>query len=215
VGAPLAPPGRRGWTRRLFAWLTATGDETSHRLYGRRKQALLGDVRGTVVELGPGTGANLRYYRPDVRWIGIEPNLYMHPYLRRRAAHLDMNADLRVGIAETLNLPEQSVDAVVSTLVLCSVDDVAATLREVQRVLKPGGRFVFVEHVAAPQGTPLCRAQQLTRPVWRRCVDGCHPDRETWRSLEAAGFSHLDYERFDVALPIPIVRPHIAGMAVT
>jgi ubiquinone/menaquinone biosynthesis C-methylase UbiE len=200
--------------RRLFAWLTASSDETSHRLYGRRKQALLGDLGGTVVELGPGTGANLRYYRPDVRWIGVEPNLYMHQYLRRRADGLGMNADLRVGLAEALDLPEASADAVVSTLVLCSVDDVAETLREVQRVLKPGGRFVFIEHVAAPRGTPMRRAQQLIRPVWQLCVDGCHPDRETWRSLEAAGFSHLDYERFDAAQPMPIVRPHIAGTAV-
>jgi ubiquinone/menaquinone biosynthesis C-methylase UbiE len=149
-----------------------------------------------------------------VRWIGIEPNVYMHPYLRRRAAAIDINADLRVGLAEALDLPAQSADAVVSTLVLCSVDDVAATLREAQRVLKPGGRFVFLEHVAAPRGTPLRRAQQLIRPVWQRCVDGCHPDRETWRSLEAAGFAHLDYERFDAAQPMPIVCPHIAGTAV-
>src|SRR5205823_476161 len=136
------------------------------------------------------------YYGKDVRWTGVEPNVYMHRYLRQQAVRLGIDANRRVGTAERVEVPSESIDAVVGTLVLCSVDDVAATLREVQRVLRPGGRFVFIEHVAAPRGTALRRVQAVVRPMWQCCADGCHLDRETWVALEEAGFARLDYERF-------------------
>src|SRR5439155_26769491 len=132
-----------------------------------RKRALLGTLHGTVLEIGPGTGANLPYYPPDIQWVGVEPNPYMHPYLQKEAGRRGLRADLRTGVAERLPLPDESVDAVVSTLALCSVADLPQVLREVRRVLRPGGRFIFIEHVASPPGTRLRRLQNLVRPVWQ------------------------------------------------
>lgn len=203
----------RVW-HRVFAWVIAHSEEATNRLLGARKQALFAGLRGTVLEIGPGTGANLPFLPPDVRWIGVEPNPYMHRYLREKAARLGREVEIRCGTAEHLDLPDESVDAVIATLVLCSVDDVTQSLREIWRVLKPDGQFVFIEHVAAPRGTLLRRLQELVQPVWSVIADGCHPDRETWVALEQAGFRDLRYERFELAVPLRIIAPCIAGVAV-
>lgn len=177
----------------------------------RHKRELLGGLEGTVLELGPGTGANLAYYGSRVRLIGVEPNPHMHPYLRREAAQRGRPIEIRHGRAERLDLADASVDAVVATLVLCSVDDPEAALAEVRRVLKPGGRFVFLEHVAAPPGTWRRRLQRAVQPVWTFLGEGCRPDRETWLAIGRAGFREVTAEHFE--LPVPIVWPHIAGWA--
>ncbi len=204
---------RRGLSARWFAWLLSHGEGFDRELYGPRKRGLLGPLRGTVVEIGPGAGVNLPYYDPAVRWIGVEPNVHFHAGLREKAAALGLDADVRPGLAERLGLPEASADAVVSTLVLCSVGDLDAAFAEIRRVLRPEGRFVFIEHVAAPPGSGLRRVQRVARPLWGVVADGCRPDRETGRRIEAAGFADVQIERFDPAMPLPIVRPHIAGTA--
>lgn len=204
---------RPAWSQRLFAWVTEKSEAFEKQLYDGRKRALFGDLAGEVLEIGPGTGANLPYFPPGIRWIGVEPNLYMHRYLREKAERLGMVVDLRTGAAERLEVAENSVDAVVMTLVLCSVSNVADALHEVLRVLKPSGRFVFIEHVAAPSGTRLRSAQRLIRPLWKVMGDGCNPDRETWVALDNAGFDTVSYERFEVAAPLKIAAPTIAGMA--
>lgn len=140
----------------------------------------------------------------------------LQDFLFRTIAHeagrLGLAVDLRLGTAERLEAEDNSVDAVVSTLVLCTVPDVAATLQEVLRVLKPGGRFLFMEHVAAPRGTRLRRVQQWIRPLWKVIGDGCHPDRETWTIIETAGFDSVKIEHFQA--PFPIFGPHIMGEAI-
>ena len=197
--------------KRLFAWMMAQGSPEYERAVGDRKQALFGDLHGDVLEIGPGTGPNLPYYPHDIHLIGIEPNRFMYPYLEKSCGRLGINIDLRSGTAEHLSAEDNSIDAVVSTLVLCSVPDLAGSLQEILRVLKPGGRFLFIEHVAAPHGTWLRRIQRGIRPVWKVIGDGCHPDRETWIALENAGFESVDYQHFQA--PFPIVSPHIVGVA--
>ncbi len=177
------------------------------------KVRLFAGISGTVLEIGPGAGANLRHMAgKNVRWIGVEPNPYMNHHLRREARRIGIDVDLRLGTAEELPIEAGTADFVVSTLVLCSVVDQARALREIIRVLKPGGRFVFIEHVAAPRSTLLRRVQAAVKPLWKRMGDGCHPDRSTRESLEAAGFAGLEIEEFNA--PLPVVRPHIAGMAI-
>lgn len=192
----------------------AHGDAMQDDLYGRRKSALFAGLHGTVVEIGPGTGINLPYFPTGIRYVGVEPNPHMHPFLRKKAEALGLAVELHTATLEQLALEDASVDAVVSTLVLCSVPDEAATLGEIRRVLRPGGRFYFIEHVAAPPGTALRRMQQIVKPAWRLVADGCRPDRETGRLLEAAGFAEIHCEAFDLDQPFSLVKPHIAGMAV-
>jgi len=203
---------RGGVRKRIFAWALHKFNGRYEREIASRKRALLGGLTGTVVEIGPGTGPNLRYYAKTVRWIGIEPNPYMRAYLGREAARAGIAAEMRGGTVEAMACANDAADAVVGTLVLCSVSDLRAALAEILRVLKPGGRFVFVEHVAAEPGTPLRQWQRRLRPCFHYLADGCNADRETWRAIESAGFAEVHLEHFDG--PVPIVRPHIAGVAI-
>lgn len=205
---PMEIPGYK----RIVPWLLARGNRAYERWMAERKRRLLGGLSGTVVEIGPGAGANLPYLRGDVRWIGVEPNPYARPYLERAAQEAGVTHEVREGSAERLPVTDASADAVVGTLVLCSVADVGAALREIRRVLKPGGRFVFIEHVAAEPGTLRRRVQRWVRPLWRVIADGCHPDRETLAAIRAAGFARVEAEQF--LAPAGLVAPHIAGIAV-
>src|SRR5215467_7373135 len=138
---PIDTPGRSspvhsGWRARVFAFLLRKVNAKYERLMAVRKRTLLGDLRGTVLEIGPGAGVNLRHYDPSVRWIGIEPNPYMRAYLEKEAERCGLQVDLGTGNAEQLDIADQSIDAVVCTLVLCSVLDVGRALKEICRVLK-------------------------------------------------------------------------------
>lgn len=176
------------------------------------KRKFLPTLHGNVLEIGPGTGPNLQYYSRAVRWFGIEPNIAMTAYLWQEAQRLGFAANLCEGTAEKLPAADNSMDAVVSTLVLCSVRQPGQAIQEILRVLKPGGQFVFIEHVAAPRGTFRRSMQSFVRPVWSFAADGCQPNRETWTLVEGAGFSHVELEHFH--LDVPIVGPHIAGVAI-
>ena len=213
----------RSWHQRFLAWGTDKAnhaDDEEIKLHdcqdyatmAQLKRSLLGKLQGRVLEIGPGAGANLSYYPTDIDWVGVEPNLFMHPYIRQEAdRHGLKNIELHGERAETLPVEDASVDAVVSTYVLCSVTDIDATLKDIQRVLKPGGTFVFMEHVAATDGTCTRTVQEGITPVWKTVFDHCHPNRETWMYLEAAGFESVHYQSF--RLSIPIISPHIAGVA--
>jgi len=136
----------------------------------------------------------------------------MHHYLQAKARSLDIAVHLRTGIAEEIGFEDASFDAVVSTLVLCSVNNLTRSLQEILRVLRPGGRFVFIEHVAAPDGTRTRRAQRWIHPIWKVIGDGCDAGRKTWTAIEQAGFESVNLRHFRV--PYPIVGPHICGVAV-
>ncbi len=198
--------------QKLFAHSLALGDEAQHRIYGDRKRRLFADLGGTVVEIGPGTGVNLPYLPDGIRWVGLEPNPHMHDLLRPKLEGRDLDAELRTNPAQDTGLPDASVDAVISTLVLCSVPHLDETLDEVRRILRPGGRFLFIEHVAAEPGRWLRWVQSGIRPLWRPLADGCRPDRDTGAALDRAGFAEVTYERFDTGLPV--VAPHIIGTAI-
>jgi SAM-dependent methyltransferase len=206
---PPSPPLRETWALRLQAWFLSRENPRYERIISPRKTVLFGGARGSVLELGPGGGQNFRYLPRTVRWTGIEPNPFCHPHLRRKAAEYGIPAAIIAARAESLPLPDASVDWVVGTLVLCTVPDPRAALREVLRVLRPGGTYAFIEHVAAPPGAGMRSVQRLIRPLWERISGGCRPDRETWLLLDEVGFMDLSIEHFRI--PAPIVSPHIAG----
>ena len=110
-----------------------------------------------------------------------------------------------------MSLTDSSVDAVIGTLVLCSVSELQLVLLEIIRVLKPGGRFYFIEHVAAPTGSWLSLLQGGVRPAWQYLFDGCQSNAKTLEEIKAAGFSKVIYEEFQA--PLPVVSPHISGFA--
>lgn len=196
---------------RFFAWLYPKILGPHEAQLVDRKRALFAEVRGTVLEIGPGTGANLSLLPEPVHWIGIEPNPYMHPMIRAEAAKLGRDIDLRSGSVEHLDVPDASIDAVIATLVFCSVANPGRGVQEIRRVLKPGGRFLFVEHVGAPAGTWPRRIQRWVRPGWSLLADGCQPDRDTGRLITEAGFRSVQIDPFK--LPFPIIGPHILGVA--
>jgi SAM-dependent methyltransferase len=206
--------GRRGLRQRLFAF--AYRSAMSDSLMGEvadHKRRLLKPLRGTIVEFGPGTGANFDYLdAAAIDWIGVEPNLFMHPALLHEAERHGVRGQLTSGTAEATGLPDACADAVISTHVMCSVEDTHAAYLEALRLLKPGGIFAFVDHVGAPRGSLLRRVQRLIRPVWSFAADGCRPDRDLEASLRAAGFAAVDIAHFSIAAPI--VSPHIAGRAI-
>jgi SAM-dependent methyltransferase len=176
--------------------------------------ALLGALRGTVLELGPGAGAGLRHYSPNVRWIGVEPDAGQRARLRHEAARLGRRAQVLPGRAERLDLADGSVDAAVGSLVLCSVTDQAVALAELYRVLRPGGRYVFAEHVAAPAGTWLRRAQCAWAALAGTFGARCAPDRDSLPAIERAGFDVVELHSYLRPGPFGAGIPHIAGAAV-
>ena len=200
-----------GLSKRWFAWALSHMAKRYDALLADRKRDLLGRLDGTVVEIGPGTGTNFRYYPGDVRWIGVEPNPYMHAYLRHAGIAAGFAVDVRQSHAESMDLADGFADVVVATAVLCSVRDQSVVLREIRRVLKPGGRFVFLEHVGADRTTSLRKVQHLVRPFWHFVADGCDPARDTGQAIIDAGFEPIHVETFK--LPLGPVATHIAGVA--
>jgi len=174
---------------------------------------LIGQAQGEVLEIGAGDGGNLPFYNGNAQVTLLEPNPYMIHYLNEACGRSD-NVCIRVveGFGETLPFPDASFDTVITAHVLCSVSDQAQVLTEIRRVLRPGGRFLFVEHVAAHPGSGTYRWQRAVNPLWRRVGDGCHLTHDTGAMIEAAGFAHTQIERFDAPFP-NLVSPHVSGWA--
>jgi ubiquinone/menaquinone biosynthesis C-methylase UbiE len=198
---------------RFNAWLLAKFEDDLHEELGSRKAEHIGSLAGTVIEIGAGNGVNFRYYPPGVRVVAYEPNPYMHDRLHVSARVHGLDVELRAVSAERLDFEDDSVDAVVCTLVLCTVPNPDQVISEVRRVLKPGGRFFFIEHVAAEPGTLTRRMQDLLHGPWHYVFEGCHTNRETSTLLEEAGFSRVEIDRFTSGKMPSVVVPQIAGVA--
>lgn len=177
------------------------------------KAALLRGVHGRVLEIGAGGGRNLPAYGPDVDLVALEPSRRRRRRLRRAAARLGREVDIVPGRAENLRLPDASVDAVVATYVLCSVDDRRAALAGVARVLRPGGHFVYAEHVGAPAGTGSAVAQRVVDGVTRP-FGGCAQRPDTEAAIAGSALEQVDSWRFTVT-GLPGVRvPVVLGRCV-
>jgi ubiquinone/menaquinone biosynthesis C-methylase UbiE len=179
-----------------------------------KRKSLLASARGRVVEIGAGTGFNLAHYPNQLdELIVSEPNDAMRARARRRLDQGGVAATLVDASAESLPLPDDSVDTVVATLVLCTVPDQDAALREIRRVLKPGGRLLFIEHVRSEDPKRAKWQDRFERP-WTVLADGCHPNRDTRAALESAGFRVELAEQGDMPKFPRLVRPYILGEAV-
>jgi SAM-dependent methyltransferase len=194
------------------AFFTAMGGYLD-RLMRSRKQRVFTNVPREIVELGPGVGANFRYLPPGTRVIAVEPNPAMHARLRARAARYQIELELHGVVGERLDLPDASADMVLSSLVLCTVSDPARVLAEVQRVLRPGGRYAFVEHVVAKDRPLLRRVQRLVRRPWAWIFEGCSCERDLADVVARAGFASLDVEEYRINSPVLPFNTHVAGVA--
>ncbi len=178
-----------------------------------RRRRVLSAARGYVLEIGAGTGLNLPFYGAAVdRLVLSEPDPAMAARLVERTNREARSVEVIEAGAERLPFPDDSFDTVVSTMVLCTVEDPAAALAEIARVLRPGGRLLFVEHVRGDRR--LARRQDRVDPLWTRVALGCHCNRATPETLSA---SPLRIERLEGATwrGMPrIIRPLVVGEAV-
>lgn len=200
---------------RLFAagydWFLSGTEEAGLRDWRAR---LIADADGRVLEIGAGTGLNLGHYGPGVSDLTLaEPFGPMAKQLRDRVSESEREAAVVEAPAESLPFEDGEFDAAVSTLVLCTVDDQPASLAEIRRVLRPGGRLLFLEHVRSPSERTARWQDRLERP-WKWFGHGCHPNRDTRAEIEAAGFEIAAIQDHELPKSPPIVRPVIMGTAV-
>jgi len=179
-----------------------------------RRGELLASARGRVLELGAGTGLNLRHYPDDVDLVVSEPDPGMRARLKRRAGRDVTVVDAG---AESLPFPDDSFDTVVSTLVLCTVAHPDAALAEVRRVLAPEGVLAFYEHVRSPRAPFRAVQHSLDALFWTRALGGCRTTRDTEAAIRVAGFEPESIERgFQSSSLLTITAaPYILGVART
>jgi len=177
------------------------------------RRELLSGATGDVLEIGGGTGANLAHYGTGVRSLTItEPEAPMARRLQKRILERRPDAKLLRAPAEDLPFNDASFDTVVSTLVLCTVDDQPRALREVRRVLRPGGRLLFIEHVRG-EDPKLARLQDRMAPINRRIAHGCHCNRPTLEGIRGAGLEVGHVAHGELTHAPPFVRPLVVGTA--
>jgi ubiquinone/menaquinone biosynthesis C-methylase UbiE len=203
------------WGRAFSAFYDRAFEATEEAGLREMRSQLLRQARGRVLELGAGTGLNLELYPHE----GLdcltltEPDPHMFKQLRSRAKEVCQGADLVEAGAEDLPFEDDSYDTVVVTLVLCTVPDQTASLREISRVLKSDGRLLFLEHVRATNDPSLARWQDRLEAPWRFLGDGCHCNRDTVKGLRAADFEIGELECAELPKAPPIVRPLVKGVA--
>ena len=197
---------------RLYDKMTQSSEEAGLR---DKRRALLARAQGRTLEIGAGTGANLELY-PDAvtELVIIEPDEHMRRRLEAKLGGVGRKVEVAAAGAESLPFPDGSFDTAVATLVLCTIPDPDAALREVARVLKPDGRLLFLEHVRAEDAGTARWQDRLERP-WGWFGRGCHPNRDTLATIEASQLEVAEVERDEFPKAPPIVRPLIAGEART
>jgi ubiquinone/menaquinone biosynthesis C-methylase UbiE len=180
-----------------------------------RRAELLASAGGATLELGAGTGLNLRHYPAAVTDLVLaEPDPHMARRLRARVAQAGRRAEVVDAPAERLPFEDARFDTAVVTLVLCTVQDPARALEEIARVLKPGGRLLFLEHVRTPDAPRLARWQDRLERPWGWVAGGCHPNRDTMAALEASPLDVESVQRGEMPKAPPLVKPLVAGAAV-
>jgi ubiquinone/menaquinone biosynthesis C-methylase UbiE len=178
-----------------------------------RRQALA-KATGRTIDIGAGTGANIGLYPAAVTELVLaEPDPHMLKRLRPKLAESGTEADVVAAPAGKLPFADSSFDTAVFTLVLCTVPDPEAALVEAARILRPGGRLLFVEHVRADD-PKLARWQDRLERPWRFCGDGCHCNRDTVATIEASPLAVEQVERGELPKAPPIVRPLTYGSAI-
>lgn len=205
----------------MFQWLMGKFyDRIMHdaeqKCLGEWRQSLFQNISGDVLELGCGTGVNLQFYPNDIkRLVLIEPSAHMRQQLDAKIApYKHFNIKVLHDKAEHLSLADSSFDTVICTLVLCSVENMEKALSEIHRVLRPHGKLIFIEHVAAINNLKRYRWQRRLAFLWKTIFAGCHITRHTDKAILEAGFKMLEFDRQSMRGVPPVARPSIRGIAV-
>lgn len=200
----------RGFSALYDRCLQGTEEAGLHEI----RRELLANARGRTVEVGAGTGINLDLYPDAVQELVMtEPDPHMAKRLRPKLAGSAREAAVVEAPAEQLPFEDSSFDTVTATLVFCTVPDPRAALAEAARVLRPGGRLLFLEHVRS-EDPGLARWQDRLERPWRFLGDGCHCNRDTVAAISASGFELGRVERDELPKAPPIVRPLAVGEAI-
>ncbi len=185
------------------------------RVFGPHRRRLLTAAHGRVVDVGAGTGANLPHYPwPQVsELVLLDPSPGMLDRSGRRAAQMGVAPHLLKRRAEELPFEDETLDTIVFTLSLCTIPNLGGALSEARRVLRPDGRLLVMEHVRAKE-RGLAAWQDRLAPLWGLISCGCHLNRDTRATIEAAGFVFDSVQGFqEQHIPWPIVQPHLIGVA--
>ena len=202
------------WGRIFAAGYDTFQANMERNFLGDIRRELLSEASGRVVEIGSGTGANLQHYpRTIEELVCTEPEEPMARRLRRKAETSGLPVQVVETGAEDLPFEDGSFDTAVTTLVLCTVDDPERAVSELARVLKPGGRLIFLEHVRSPD-PGLAKWQDRLHPLWVRFGHGCHCNRPTLETIEASPLQVEFHRRGRIPKAPPIVRPLLTGVAV-
>jgi ubiquinone/menaquinone biosynthesis C-methylase UbiE len=198
---------------RLYRRIRQTAEKRGEREHRRQ---LLAGLAGRVVEIGAGDGANFDLYPPEVtEVVAVEPERHLRSSAEEAARRAPVKITVVNGFADALPLEDASVDAGIASLVLCTVPDPATALRELYRVIRPGGELRFYEHVHAHR-QPLRAFLEIAyrSRIWPTIAGGCNPTRETGRAIEAAGFQTERCERIPFSPSVIVPKlPHLLGVA--
>jgi ubiquinone/menaquinone biosynthesis C-methylase UbiE len=199
----------------LFARMYMRMSHKRHETEDEHRRRLLDGLSGKVIEVGAGNGLNFSLYPHTVEHVlAVEPEALLRKAAIEEAAKAPVEIEVVDGLASDLPAADRSQDAVVASLVLCSVPDQAEALAEMRRVLKPGGELRFYEHVISRKAWPARFMRFADATFWPRVGGGCHMARDTLPAIEAAGFEVESSERFPYSpgAPVPAI-PHILGAA--
>lgn len=201
------------WRSRFERSVLDAGAADSHETLGDRKAAAIGSMTGTVVELGPGTGANMRYFADGVHVVAIEPNPHMHERLNAEAEKYGVDLEIRSLRSESIDIDDGVADGVVGTLLLCGVEDPSSVIAEAHRVLKPGSTYFFLEHVHASDGSWMRRVQRLMKRPHEWLFNGCRIDQDSGSLLRAGPFDAVHFDEIDRGRGAAWCRHQIIGTA--
>ena len=177
---------------------------------GPHRHRQLAGLHGDVIEIGAGNGLNFAHYPPEVtRILALEPEPRLRELARAAAARCGSAVEVVDGVADRLPAEDASMDAAVTTLVLCSVPDPASALAEIRRVLRPGGQLRFLEHVASGSSLTAGIQRALDATIWPTLAGGCHLHRDTAAAIVEAGLAISDLEPVhfpNVSISLPTIR---------